>query len=158
MIKLHASYGLKVPAEQDYSSQSFHATAEIELADATSQDPESMRRALHKLWSELKQAVAAEIGNGSNSQVATTPENNTHTRHDGGNGNGRTHEPVNRIAGNGNSASATKKQIGFLLSLARRHKGMGADQTRKWLQTTHGVSLDDLSKAQAGQIIDTLQN
>ena len=32
MIKLCASYGLKVPASQEYSSVSFHASAEVEVA------------------------------------------------------------------------------------------------------------------------------
>ena len=149
MIKIVASYGLKVPAEQEYSSQSFHATAEIELADSLVNQPDALKAALHSLWSDLKAAVAEEIGrnrapahNGGNGEV----------RRNGGNGQHR--EPVNRVAANGTSAS--KKQIGFLLSLARRKRNFSADQYRTWLRSERGLSLDDLSKQQAGQLIDEL--
>ena len=32
MLKLNASYSKKVPAEEEYSSKSFHASVEVELA------------------------------------------------------------------------------------------------------------------------------
>lgn len=147
MIRLHASYGLKVPAEQDYSSQSYHATAEIELADATAQDPEAMRRALHGLWFELKKAVAEEIGGGQ-----TTTDGNGRTAK-----RPRANVPASKNGTNGNGQPATKKQIGFLLSLFRRHRDMSAEEARAWLRDTHGLSLNDLSKSQAGNLIDELQ-
>lgn len=162
MIRLHASYGLKVPAEQEYSSQSFHATAEIELADATAQDPESMRRALHGLWFELKKAVANEInGDPSHNNRLT---DNSGSRSAPSNGNGRNHLPGpsgnGRNGRNGNGRGepkASKKQIGFLLSLFRRHRNMSADQARGWLREDRGVDLYELTKSQAGQLIDQIQ-
>ena len=33
MLKLNASYSKKVPADAEYSSQSFHASVEVELPD-----------------------------------------------------------------------------------------------------------------------------
>ena len=33
MLKLNASYSKKVPAESEYSSQSYHCTIEVELPD-----------------------------------------------------------------------------------------------------------------------------
>ncbi|MBK8205289.1 MAG: hypothetical protein IPK87_00720 [Planctomycetes bacterium] len=149
MIKIVASYGLKVPAEQEYSSQSFHATAEIELADSLVNKPDALKAALHSLWGDLKAAVAEEIGR---NRLPARNGGNGEVRRNGGNGQHR--EPVNRIAANG--ATASKKQIGFLLSLARRKRNFSAEQYRNWLRSERGLSLDDLSKQQAGQLIDEL--
>lgn len=156
MIKLHASYGLKVPGEQEFSSQSFHATAEIELADALVNQPEAIRAALHSLWSDLKKAVAEELG--SDRTSFDRSNSNGHDDANGRTGTSSNRMPIDRIGPNGNGAPASKKQVGFLLSLARRHRGMSAEQTRKWVQSSHGLSLDHLSKSQAGQIIDQLQS
>ena len=38
MLKLNASYSKKVPAGEEYSSQSYHASVEIELPDGLTQD------------------------------------------------------------------------------------------------------------------------
>lgn len=161
MIKIVASYGLKVPAEQEYSSQSFHATAEIELADSLVNKPDALKAALHSLWGDLKAAVAEEIGrNSSPARPGSNGETGNNGRsHDNGNGhstgrNSSRPEPVNRIAGNG--AGASRKQVGFLLSLARRKRNFSAEQYRTWLRNERGLSLDDLSKQQAGQLIDEL--
>ena len=37
MLKLNASYSKKVPAEGEYSSQSYHASIEVELPDTDSE-------------------------------------------------------------------------------------------------------------------------
>ena len=39
MLKLNASYSKKVPAEGEYSSQSYHASIEVELPDGLSAEP-----------------------------------------------------------------------------------------------------------------------
>ena len=38
MLKLNASYSKKVPAGEEYSSQSFHASVEVELPDGLTQE------------------------------------------------------------------------------------------------------------------------
>ena len=38
MLKLNASYSKKVPAEGEYSSQSYHASIEVELPDGLSSE------------------------------------------------------------------------------------------------------------------------
>jgi hypothetical protein len=160
MIKLHASYGLKVPGKVEFSSESFHATAEIELADNLVNQPEALKAALHSLWSDLKDAVAAEIqGNAGNGQHGQSSGRNNGQ-------NGRRHEPVNRVYGNGSNGNsggngrdnppASKKQIGFLLSLARRKRNFSAEQARQWLHTERRLDLNALSKQQATQLIDEL--
>jgi hypothetical protein len=48
MLKLSASYSKKVPAGGQYSSQSYHAAVEIELADCT--DVENIREKIHETF------------------------------------------------------------------------------------------------------------
>ena len=38
MLKLNASYSKKVPAGEEYSSQSYHASVEVELPDGLTPD------------------------------------------------------------------------------------------------------------------------
>lgn len=174
MIKLCASYGLKVPAEQEYSSESFHASAEIEVADSVAAD--GLKSTLGAIWNDLKAAVESQIGSkavsvGNNGHA---PANgNGHTGANGGNGYapangngyaqvqaaGNAPAPANRVSGNGRGSSAepaTKKQIGFLLALARRHKNFSAEQTRQWLKSERGLNLSELSKVEAASVIDAL--
>ncbi|MBK9974274.1 MAG: hypothetical protein IPP14_05830 [Planctomycetes bacterium] len=162
MIKLCASYGLKVPAQQEYSSESFHASAEVELADGTS-GTEGLGKALNRLWADLKQAVNAEIAKGAAKVPAVEPAN-AHPAPAKGNGyhdnghtgnNGHT-QPVNRVAAATRGDAATKKQVSFLFALARRHRNFSADQTRQWVQAEFGQSINDLGKADAARIIDSL--
>lgn len=161
MIKIHASYGLKVPGPEEFSSESFHATAEIELADNLVSHPDALRAALHSLWGDLKQAVAEEIRNkakpGNNGQervnrLQAPVGNGQPSRHVPSNGNGRRYDQQGRNGGG--DVSASKKQIGFLLSLARRKRNLSAEQTRQWLQAERGLSLNALTKQQAGSLID----
>ena len=38
MLKLNASYSKKIPADTEYSSQSYHASVEVELPDGNTPD------------------------------------------------------------------------------------------------------------------------
>lgn len=179
MIKLCGAYGAKIPGPREYSSESYHASAEIELAGTA--DGEGIKAALGLLWEDLKAAVEAQIMAKAApvSQAAHVPSPAGSNGH-GSNGHARAPgpasvpvnqirpatqtspaapaiSPVNRVAGDrGGDPPASKKQIGFLLSLCRRHKNLSAEQTRNWLQAEHGLKLNQMSKAEAGQIIDQL--
>ena len=165
MIKLCASYGLKVPGQQEYSSESFHASAEVEMAGTGTADPHTLQNALGRLWSDLKQAVAAEMVKGSSKVTgepakASPAANNGHqplnnTGHAPADGNGQP-QPVNRVAAAARGEGATKKQVSFLFALGRRHKNFSADQTRQWVQAEFGKPINELSKADAAQVIDAL--
>lgn len=74
MIKLNASYSKKVPAEQEYSSQSFLACIEVELP--TGATAKELQSKIHDTFELVKQSVEAEIASKT-------------TR-----GSGRTEEPV----------------------------------------------------------------
>ena len=152
MIRLTASFGRKTPDTEQYSSRSVHASAEFDVMDSVAEDPSALRRALSNIWRQLKQAVDEEIGQGNDSrpiQIDTTNRIGTHGNSasgNGSNGNGRSHD-----------VPASRKQVGFLLSLARRHRNFSADQTRQWLRKDHSIELDDITKTQATTLIDTLK-
>ena len=59
MLKLNASYSKKVPAEGEYSSQSYHASIEVELPDGLSQ-PELQSR-IHATFDLVRNSVEAEL-------------------------------------------------------------------------------------------------
>ncbi|MCA8938578.1 MAG: hypothetical protein KDB07_02115 [Planctomycetes bacterium] len=152
MIKIQASYGLKVPAAEEYSSQSFHASIELELADGA--DQSHIRGVLQRVWGDLKTAVGEEI---HAARAAREPQAQISYR---GNGqpSGRSF-PSRHGSPNGGHApeAASKKQIGFLLGTARRKHNWTADQTKDWLQGEFGKDLNQLTKAEAAQAIDALQ-
>ena len=61
MIKLNTSYSKKVPVEgQEFSSQSFHASVEVELSDSLK--PEEIQQKIHSTAELLRQSVDAELG------------------------------------------------------------------------------------------------
>ena len=152
VIKLHASYGLKVPGPQEYSSESFHASAEVEVADNVQGD--ALKAALGALWTDLKSAVEQQIAGAQ--QPRTNGGSNGHNGHHG-NGAGdnarKPAEPVNRVS---NGEPATKKQVSYLLALARRKRNFSAEQTRDWLQRERRLALNALSKSDAAGLIDEL--
>lgn len=166
MIKLCGAYGVKIPGPKEYSSESYHASAEIELAGTA--DGEGLKAALGLLWEDLKAAVEAQMAAkhspraviaGSNGQAAhpaaATPAPAGHQPP------APPHQPpatpVNRSANRGGDEPASKKQIGFLLALCRRHKNLSAEQTRNWLQAEHGLRMNQMTKADAAGVIDQLQ-
>ena len=74
MLKLNASYSKKIPAEQDYSSKSFHASIETELPDGLSE--EQLKAKIHDTFQLVKESVEAEInGKPETNTQAPLPEN-----------------------------------------------------------------------------------
>ena len=130
MLKLNASYSKKVPAEGEYTSQSYHASVEVELPDGLSQ--EQLQRRIHETFEMVRNSVEAELhGNTVNQQ--------------GVNG------AVNTV-NNGQQVStpASPKQIKFMLDLARS-KGITPQQ----IAAQHGVAaVEQLSKKQCSDIIN----
>ena len=153
MLKLTASYSKKVPAETEYSSQSYHASVEVELPDGLTTDQLNAR--IHETFAMVRDSVETELhGNTSREPVDTiqTPHPQSYSGQ---------HEPTPQNAsqpayGKKNSmasdAPASPKQIKFLLDLARQN-GYTVDQ----LKSRFNVSaLEDLSRTQCSRAIDTL--
>ena len=76
MLKLNASYSKKVPAESQYSSQSYHCTIEIELPDGL--NAQQLQEKVHGVFDFVRNSVEAEIHNTATVQqmppVQTAPQ------------------------------------------------------------------------------------
>ena len=131
MLKLNASYSKKVPAEGEYTSQSYHASIEVELPDGLSS--EQLNSKIHETFAMVRESVEAELhGNNVNQQGGNAPQN-PHN------------QPVQ------GSTPASPKQINYLLSLAGR-RGITPAQ----IAAQHGVtSVEQLTKSQCSEIINS---
>ena len=59
MLKLNASYSKKVPAETEYSSQSYHCTIEVELPDGLT--GQQLQEKVHGVFEFVRTSVEAEL-------------------------------------------------------------------------------------------------
>ena len=150
MLKLNASYSKKVPADAEYSSQSFHASVEVELPDGLTQ--EQLNAKIHETFDLVRASVEAELNgnsapqqptllpqeNASNpQQVASAPQNK--------NGYGKKN-------GTTSDAPASPKQVKYLLDLARQY-GVSPDQIKSKFNVP---ALESLTKTQCSRAIDEL--
>ena len=133
MLKVCTSYSKKVPTDQQYSSQQFHASVEVELSDALS--PDQLQERIHQTFAVVRSTVENEI----NGKPGKT------------NGNGNGHGE------NKNNGKATNAQIKFITSLAT-DQGIQLSELNQHVQDTYGVeSLYELSKKDASSLVQQLQ-
>jgi hypothetical protein len=71
MMKINVSYSKKVPAESQYSSQSYHCSIEAELPDGLSH--EQLQERIHATFATVRQAVEAEL-HGEQVQAQVQPQ------------------------------------------------------------------------------------
>ena len=138
MLKLNASYSKKVPADGEYTSQSYHASIEVELPDGLSQ--EQLNDKIHATFAMVRESVEAELhGKGPakrGERLAQEPANPA--------------PQGNRSAGADNAAPASPKQISYLLSLASR-RGITPQQ----IAAQNNVSaIDQLTRRQCSALIE----
>lgn len=142
MLKLSTSYSKKVPVEgQEFSSQSYHASVEVEIPDGLS--PDQLQARIHETFGLVRDSVENELRNGNGAGSAPTalalsvpqgaPAQNSHA-----------------------GAKASGKQVKFLTDLAIRHK-MDMSTLNAEAQRLFGV-IDTalLTRQQASQFIDML--
>jgi len=136
MLKLNASFSKKVPvAGQDFSSQSYHASVEVELSDAL--EPQQIQERIHDTFKIVKDAVEAELNGKSQ------PTNKTEFTHE--------HN------GNGSSEKASNKQIKYLTDLARV-RDISVSELNSQAKKIYGAdSIYDLSKKDASKLVDSLK-
>ena len=149
MLKLNASYSKKVPAGTEYSSQSFHASVEVELPDGLTQD--QLNAKIHETFDLVRASVEAELHGNTIQQSAQMPNAQTQGAYDVAPQNG-----LKNGYGKKNGATsdtlASPKQIKFLLDLARQN-GYTVEQ----LKAKFNVSdLEELSRTQCSRAIDLL--
>ena len=142
MLKLNASYSKKVPADTEYSSQSYHASVEVELPDGLT--PEQLNARIHETFAMVRDSVEAELhGEGGNagqmadSQLPIQPAQKNKPAY------GK--KPAT-------DSLASPKQIKFLLDLARQN-GYPIEQLKSRFNV---AQLEDLSRTQCSRAIDTL--
>lgn len=140
MLKLNASYAKKVPAEEEYSSQSYHTSIEVELPDGLS--GEALQERIHATFNLVRNSVEAEL-HGKNTVLQ--PDNSRQNELP----NHAQNNSVQRA--NSRDIPASPKQISYLLDLAR-NRGITPQQ----IAAQHGVSdIQQLSKRQCSELINS---
>ncbi len=142
MLKLNASYSKKVPAEGEYSSQSYHASIEVEIPDGLTQD--QLEAKIHETFDMVRNSVESELHRGSlplENAPKSAPQGYTSA----------TRNYAKKTQQN-QDTPASPKQIKFLLDLART-AGMSPQQIATKFNL---ASVDDLSRTQCSKAIDEL--
>ena len=152
MLKLNASYSKKVPADSQYSSQSFHASVEVELPDGLTQ--EQLNAKIHETFDLVRESVEAELhGNTAPQQPALLPSENASNNPQMVPAQPQQHKTA-YIKRNGtiSDAPASPKQVKYLLDLARQY-GVSPDQIKARFNVP---SVENLTKTQCSRAIDEL--
>ena len=147
MLKLNASYSKKVPAEGEYSSQSYHASIEVELPDGLTQD--QLNGKIHETFALVRDSVEAEL----HGTVPANPEgsapHNPQNQPRQGYRQGASNYGKGKVQSQEDSA-ASSKQIKYLLDLARAH-----NVTPQQILTRFKVNaLEELTRNQCSMAID----
>lgn len=134
MLKLNASYSKKVPAGQEFSSQQYHASVELELSDSL--QPEELSQRIHDTFQLVRQSVETEL----NGKPGTE--------------SGSTEQPEGKSARKVEKAS--NRQLKFLTDLAVQ-SGYAISDLNRVAGERYGVSgIYDLDRKQASRMIDDL--
>ena len=150
MLKLNASYSKKVPADAEYSSQSFHASVEVELPDGLTQD--QLNAKIHETFDLVRASVEAELnGNSAPQQPALLPAENASNPQQVASAS-QNKNGYGKKNGTTSDAPASPKQVKYLLDLARQY-GVSPDQ----IKSKYNVpALESLTKTQCSRAIDEL--
>ena len=128
MLKLSASYSKKVPTSEQFSSQSYHCSVEVELSDAAT--PEQLQAKIHDTFALVRDAVESEL----HGKPAAKPE------------------PAKP-----DTAKASNKQVKFILDLAKG-KGLTLTALNARVQDRFKVeTVYDLGRKDASRLVDELK-
>ena len=121
MLKLNASYSKKVPAESEYSSQSYHCTIEVELPDGlTSQQ---LQEKVHGVFAFVRSSVESELHSSARTDGQLQGAPATAQIQSDGYPQQQPQQPCPQPNGGQyrkSPALASPKQINYLLSLTKR--------------------------------------
>ena len=149
MLKLNASYSKKVPAEQEYSSKSYHASIECEMPSG--QTAAQLKQKIHDTFKLVESAVEAEIA-GEIPSCASRPQEASQSRP-------RIHKPraQNSPGNSAGSNTATNSQIQYIVGLAEK-AGQGLPELNTIAQTQFGAeSIYQLNRKDASALVDQLK-
>ena len=130
MLKLNASYSKKVPADGEYTSQSYHASVEVELPDGLS--AEQLNSKIHETFEMVRNSVEAELHGKTVNQQGGNVSQNTQNQPAQG------------------STPASPKQINYLLTLASR-RGITPQQIAV---QNNVANINQLTKKQCSTLIE----
>ena len=153
MLKLNASYSKKVPAGEEYSSQSFHASVEIELPDGLT--PDQLNAKIHETFDLVRASVEAELHGNTVQQPSAVSQMSPPQSQPGlydiapQNASKPTYGKKNGMT---SDAPASPKQVKYLLDLARQF-GINPEQIKAKF---NGPSLESMTKTQCSRAIDEL--
>jgi hypothetical protein len=171
VAKITAGLTRKKPGQEQYSSDGYHLSVEVE-ADITTRGEFAER--VHSLFAEVEAALDREIsarsshqtypnarrdfwgGNGGNGGGHAGPPQQRNKSHasssDGGNGQGGAQQT------DGNGASASAKQIQYIFRLARRNGMTTQADLAQWVKENLGAAKTpyQMSRGEASKVIDLL--
>ena len=152
---LKANVGISRKLSKNYQSTGFTLNIEGELTAAVS-DSEAVIEQVNELYDLAEAALDQQIER-SRSVDAISNRDDQPARpsqaDNGHNGNGTT----SPAAGSSEEEAATTKQINFLLSISKRERLSTAQLEAKIAEILgNSIGLYDLSKRQAGRVLDEL--
>ena len=151
MLKLSTSYSKKVPVEgQQFSSESFHASVEVELSDSLT--PDQIQEKIHSTADYLRQAVDVELGQTRKPEQAREPvQRSAFTPRQQQGSRLQQERPAE-----GSTRKASNKQIKYLTDLAGEQQVSIQDLNAEIFERYGVQGLYDLSAAQASEMIDSM--
>ena len=153
MIKIHSQYSKKVPGVEDYSSEHFSASMEVEVADEIGRDPKKLQSSLEWLWSELKKGVENQINHVEGRQKTQRKITNEDECK-----RSRESHKYSTEANKDNSRKASNKQIKYLMQLAKKQgfdfRGISDLAQNRFTKR----SVYELNTAEASLLIDEFKN
>ena len=149
MLKLNTAYAKKVPADAEYSSQSYHVSMEVELSDGLT--PEQVEAKIHENFDLLRKSVEDELKNNSApQQPVLLPAERASNAPQGT--SAQYEKNYGKRNGTTSDAPASPKQVKYLLDLAKQY-GVSPDQIKVKFNVP---SLESLTKMQCSRAIDEL--
>ena len=151
MLKLNASYSKKVPADTEYSSQSYHASVEVELPDGLSHEELDAR--IHETFALVRDSVESELHGNTVQQPSQSAQTSNMQSQPGlyDNAPQNASKPAyGKKNGTTSDAPASTKQVKYLLDLARQY-GVSPDQIKAKFNVP---ALESLTKTQCSRAID----
>lgn len=138
MLKLNAAFNKKIPvAGEQYSSQSYHCSVEVELSDAAT--PEQLQAKIRDTFALVRDAVESELHGKPAAKVEPAAQ------------------PAQAEPAKQDAAKASNKQVKFILDLAKG-KGLSLSALNTRVQDKFKVeSVYDLARKDASRLVDELK-
>ena len=151
MLKLNASYSKKVPADTEYSSQSYHASVEVELPDGLT--PEQLNAKIRETFALVRDSVETELHGNALPQTAQPAQTSNTQSQPGQYGNPAQNATKPAYSKKpATDAPASPKQIKYLMDIARQI-GYTPDQLKARFNVP---ALESLTRTQCSRAIDEL--